>query len=163
MKKYLFFLILIIFIACIFVYRVILLRSNSVEYSIFESISECDALKSSTLPNAKFENLDPNETDDNISGLIIKDSFCGNFSCDEFEFIIFAYEFIDSESAKQYYINNTGKKNDPSTSFSESRGPFSGELIVLDLERVYRIKMKTKYRDEVCNFLNETFSKKIEV
>ena len=117
----------------------------------------------STLPGSKFESYSPKETDKNIKDLLFEESFCGKFSCDDFEFVIFAYEFADSESAKQYYINNTGKINDPSTSFSESWGVTFGEIIVIDLERVYRIEAKTKYREEVCSFLNEIFSKEIEI
>ena len=163
MKKTLFFIIPLIIITIIAILLNVSLCGQSIEYCIFENISECNDIKMSTLPGSKFESYSPKETDKNIKDLLFEESFCGKFSCDDFEFVIFAYEFADSESAKQYYINNTGKINDPSTSFSESWGVTFGEIIVIDLERVYRIEAKTKYREEVCSFLNEIFSKEIEI
>lgn len=130
-------------------------------YYIFADISECEAIKMSKLDGARFESYDPHEKDDNLKDLNFEKSFCGKFTCDDFEFEIFAYEFSASETAKAYFVSETGKTDNPDTTFSGSWGATNGRFIVLDSERVYQIKSKSKYRDDIFEFLSEIFSKEI--
>ena len=67
------------------------------EYPMFEDIGECEALKNSTLEGARFEEYDASEKDRYLKKLNYSACFAGRFTCDEFAFEIYAYEFADAD------------------------------------------------------------------
>lgn len=156
----------LVFINCICVCIFIILSTVSCgkrhDFYIFENISECQGIQNSTLSGAKFEHYEI-EKDKKLKGLTYTERFCGKFSCDEFEFEIFAYEFENAESAKKYFDNVTGTADniESYTSFYGNFGMFSVDIMVFDFEKAYRVNLSKSDIEEVFQFLSTVFSKKI--
>jgi hypothetical protein len=114
-------------------------------YTVFSDIKECEALKNSNLEGACFEEYDISEKDRYLKELAYTACFAGRFSCDEFDFEIYAYEFADVDTAKQYFENATGKQqeSDHKRNFSLVQGIgiplFNTSFTVYEGKNAYRI------------------------
>ena len=82
--------------------------------------------------------------------------WAAEYSCPEFKFELYAYEFVNSDVAKQYFNNITGKKSDD-VSFSSSSGMTKTRLAVVDHEKAYILFVHNSDFVEVNEFLGETW------
>lgn len=138
---------------------------KDVSYTIFADIAECEVLKNSTLEGARFEEYDASEKDRYLKKLDYNACFAGKFTCDEFAFEIYAYEFTDADGAKQYFENATGKNqsSDDKSSFSLVQGIgiplFNTTVNVYNGKNAYRIYTDS-WEDwrSIKTFLSEIFT-----
>ena len=80
----------------------------------------------------------------------------------DIEFEIFAYEFKDSDSAKRYFNNVTGKNSEElDTNFSASMGMTSYRLVIIDFKKAYIVQGPSNNAEEIQDFLKENFTVKI--
>ena len=141
------------------------------EYFIFQNIEECELLIPTDHSNAEIIRYDSPSKDKKLKGLPYNNFWAVKFESDTLEYEIFAYEFVDSDSALKYYINVTGKnsyeKNLPLKSedenklFCASRGMFFYEIVVIYQNKAYQIIVPNRYEDEVNNLLATAFSQQI--
>ena len=128
-------------------------------FYIFDNIEECSAIENSELSGAKFEHYNSLKKDKELNNAVPLHSFCGKFSCDDFEFEIYAYEFADGEAAFNYFKNIPGDRvSYKTTDFYFQQNFDSCVLAVVNFESVYKILYDADNRDQVHEFLSEIFS-----
>lgn len=160
---------LIIFITGFIVYM--LNYSSPSEYFIFQDISECESLIPADQSDLMIEKYGTSVKDNNSRGLSY-DCFWGmKFESDELKYEIFAYEFLDSDSALKYYVNVTGQKNhekklplsDDSENklLSSTKGISEYRIVAVYQNRAYLLIAPKQYEEEINALLANTFSYKL--
>lgn len=142
--------------------------SSPKEYFIFQDINECSLLLPADRSDLTIEEYTLPDKDKNLSNLSYEHFWGMKFHSTELEYEIFAYEFVDSDSALKYYINVTGqssyKKELPLSSdninrrLSSSKGILSYRLVVVYQNKAYLIISPSKYEDAINKLLAENFS-----
>ena len=130
-------------------------------YYIFDDISECENITKTEYTNAKLSRYDTPINDNNLGNLEYLEFFGGCFSSDEIEFEIFAYEFKNTETTKQYFKNVTGKSTKLDSTYLHSSG-FGTRLIVTRFESAYVVTMSNLDEKEVLKALEKVFSIQVE-
>jgi len=130
---------------------------------IFEDISECENIEKLKSEDAVVTVYDSPDSDKNLGDLQYDDFYCASYESKELDFEIFAYDFVDSDSAKEYFRNDTGLHKIRDTHYLESGGMGYSRIIALDYDRAYITTFKTRDLREVKTFLAKVFSKKIEI
>ena len=148
-----------------------MLQDFPLEIFIFQTIDECEQLIPADQTDAEIERYDSPEKDKNLKDLSYDAFFGMNFESDELQYEIFAYEFVDSDSALKYFINVTGKSiyekdlplsdDDENKQFLASMGAFNYELIAVYQNRAYVISAPKRFRQDINELLANTFSYKI--
>lgn len=128
---------------------------------VFKEIGECEALETSDRKDAKFEKYETPSEDKKLKKLEYETFFGGKYSCDEFSFEIFAYEFKDSDTAKKYYENVTGGISGFDANFSKIARMSSFIMVVLNNEFSYTIYTSPHNAGAVQDFISEIFSLEI--
>ena len=136
-----------------------------VKYAIFSSITECEKLQSDTLEGATFQQETDPSKDPHLKELTFEEFFAGRFYCTEFEFVIYAYKFEDTEASKEYFENVTGIKTDRDLNFNfiTSTGAFRSKTVVFYNENAYLIQNAPEDWREIKVFLNEIFTIQLPV
>ena len=142
--------------------------SSPNEYFIFQTIDECERLVSADQTNSIVERYVSPEKDKNLKNLSYESFFGMNFHSNELEYEIFAYEFVDSNSALKYYINVTGQtsyekelpldESYENKRLSSSKGMSSYRLIAVYQNKAYVIVAPKQYEDIINKMLASTFS-----
>ena len=132
------------------------------EVYIFNDITECSTVKTKTSAEVQVE-IYQNPSKD----LYLKDlgynSFFGCFYISrEIKFEIFAYEFVDSETAKDYFTQVTGKNDELSTNFSSISGSGRYRKIVINGKNAYTVYSSAKDSKAVNEFIGEIFTIKLD-
>ena len=139
-----------------------LLLNGLTEIYVFADIAECEGIAELDYPNATVTRRDTPDGDKKLKGLAYESFYSAKFVADGMEFEIFAYEFVDSETAQAYFKNVTGKGLESEQNFSSSTGLIKYRLCVLDGNLAYTLTAPNKYADEIeQNILPSLFSKKI--
>ena len=125
---------------------------------IFADISECENIEKLKHEDAIITVYDTPEKDKNAKGLEYEKFFAAEYDSSELEFEIFAYEFKDGDTAKKYFRNETGKKDDRDINFSSSKGMFGYILIVINDNMAYSALSSSADADELEDFLANVFS-----
>lgn len=129
---------------------------------IFADLSECQLLESLNNKDEKFIKYQDAALDDHIRDLKYTSFFGGEYSCDLYEFEIFAYEFSDAASAQSYFENATGKNSDDvDPNFSLVSGFMSSHIIAFNENKAYSIYFPTSAFSEISQLLAEHFTIKI--
>lgn len=142
--------------------------SSPNEYFIFQNIDECERLVSADQTDSIVERYVSPEKDKNLKNLSYESFFGMNFYSNELEYEIFAYEFVDSNSALKYYINVTGQtsyekelpldESYENKRLSSSKGMSSYRLIAVYQNKAYVIVAPKQYEDIINKMLASTFS-----
>ena len=142
--------------------------SSPSEYFIFQNINECEQLIPSDQSNLIIDRYASPEKDKNLKELSYKSFWGIKFHSNELEYEIFAYEFVDSNSALQYYINVTGQSSyekelplsdgDENKRLSSSKGMSSYRLIAVYQHKAYVIVAPKQYEEAINKLLATTFS-----
>lgn len=142
--------------------------SSPNEYFIFQTIDECQQLIPADQNDLIIEQYASPEKDKNLKDLSYESFFGMNFNSNELEYEIFAYEFVDSNSALKYYINVTGQNsyekelplddNAENKRLSSSKGMSSYRLIAVYQHRAYVIVAPKQHEDTINNMLTTVFS-----
>lgn len=155
---------IVVLIICTILIGCFYARSNFVgpkgnDVYIFADITECEGF--SIREDIQFSIYDTPIKDSNIGTLSYERFIGGYYTLNNIDFELFAYEFNDSLSAKEYFSKTTGKSDELNTNFSINRGMLTYRLIVIDDKRAYTISSKAENGDEISELLAETFSVKI--
>lgn len=129
------------------------------EYYIFSDIDDFEQIEEDYSEEITIEKYDSPEKDKNIKKLSYTDFYAAEYSCKEFEFEIFAYEFESKDIAKEYFKNATDRESENDESFLEWGGIGGSEIVVLDDERTYVVS--TSVPKKTKEFLSQIFSIKI--
>lgn len=142
--------------------------SSPNEYFIFQNINECEHLIPADQTDLTIERYASPEKDKNLKELSYESFFGMKFHSNELEYEIFAYEFVDSNSALKYYINVTGQnsykkelplsQDDDNRRLSGSKGMFFYRLVVVYQNKAYLVIAPTQYGDAIDKLLADTFS-----
>lgn len=142
--------------------------SSPNEYFIFQTIDECKQLIPADQTDSIIERYVSPEKDKNLKDLSYESFFGMRFHSSELEYKIFAYEFVDSNSALEYYINVTGqnsyKKELPldddnaNKRLSSSKGMLSYRLIAVYQNKAYVIVAPRQYAGTINKMLATAFS-----
>ena len=134
------------------------------ELFIFQDIAECERLIPDDQSKFNMERYDSPTRDKKLKDLQYNEFFGMKFQSDTLKYEIFAYEFIDAESALKYFNNVTGKNMkmpDENKNFTSSQGMSSCELIVTYQNRAYCIFSSAQYAEDLDQLLASTFSQKL--
>lgn len=156
----------ILFIAGFVIYM--LNYSSPNEYFIFQNLNECEQLVSIEQSDLVIDRYTLPDKDENLKELSYESFFGMKLHSNELEYEIFAYEFVDSDSALKYYINVTGQNSyekelpldddDENKRLSSSKGMSSYRLIVVYKHKAYFITAPKQYEDAINKLLANTFS-----
>ena len=137
-------------------------------YFIFQNIDECERLIPSDQSKLTIERYASPGKDSNLKGLSYNAFWGMEFRSSDLKYEIFAYEFVDSNSALKYYINVTGQtsyeKELPlneryeNKRLSSSKGMSSYRLIAVYQNKAYVIVAPKQYEDIINKMLASTFS-----
>ena len=130
---------------------------------IFEDISECENIEKLKSEDAVVTVYDSPDSDKNLGDLQYDDFYCASYKSNNLDFEIFAYDFVDSDSAKEYYNKETKLGCDSDATFHTSKGMSLYDIIALEYDKVYIAKSSAKDSDDLNSFLNKVFSKRIEI
>lgn len=152
----------VIFIIGLFLAITTALNHANVEIYVFEDISECQALETLDKVDGAFIRYQDTAKDKHLADLEFTSYFAGEYSCKQYHFQIFAYEFCDVSNAKEYFNNVAGKNTDElNRNFSLSSGIINSELVVLYDARAYRVHFPTNNLLEITQILEDIFSLKM--
>lgn len=130
------------------------------EYYIFTDINECLNFES-TAEIIKVEKYDSTEKDEKIMGLRYNNFYGAKIECSNYQFEIFAYEFENDDIARQYFEVVSGKTYSSESAFFGSGGITSYALVVVDVNKAYKINTTSGDIEKVKVLLANVFSKKI--
>lgn len=128
---------------------------------IFENIEECQNINAYKSDNAVIELYDSPDGDKYLKDLQYNDFFACKYSSESFDFEIFAYEFLDSDTSKEYFKNVTGNSSEDSSSFSSVKGMLYYRRIVIDENKAYTIFSAPNDSDTVEEYIATVFSVKL--
>ena len=130
------------------------------DYRIFENISECEKIEANMAENATITQYQTPDADKNLKNLSYDAFFAAQYESPDMSFTIFAYEFANSEAAKQYFKNSTGKTSKTDVNFSCAAGLFSSEErgVFIDGNNAYTVLSAPKHSDDVYDYLAQCFS-----
>ncbi|MBQ7968442.1 MAG: hypothetical protein IJ292_01285 [Clostridia bacterium] len=141
------------------------------EYFIFQNINECERLIPTEQSDLTIERYTSPDKDKYLKDLSYKDFWGMKLLSNELEFEIFAYEFVDSDSALKYYINvtrqNSYKKELPLSTdndnkrLSSSKGMFVYRLVVVYQNKAYLVVAPSQYDDAINKLLSDTMTYKL--
>ena len=131
------------------------------EFYIFENIDECKNFENLGLTNLEITRYETPEKDRNLKSLEYDYFYAAKIESDEIDFEIFAYTFKNSDDAKQYFKNETGKTIQDSDSFSGASNMVSCRLIVIDERNIYIVRTKHSQNVLLSDILSTVFSKQI--
>lgn len=129
---------------------------------IFADIDECASLETKRVDGWQFTKYADATSDKNAKNLEFTAFFGGKFTCESFDFEIFAYEFSDATNAQTYFKVITGK--DPGgvdPNYSLESGASDSRLVVYNGNNAYAIFFPTNALSDVLQLLSEIFSVKI--
>lgn len=128
--------------------------------TVFADLEECKTLSKQT--DAVFSAYEDVKLDKAVKDIRYSAFYAGEYSCDQYDFEIFAYTFESTEDARVYFKNTTGKKSEGMYSnFSVSSGFFTSRVVVFEENRAYSVSTKTANLKQVCEFLAGVFSREI--
>ena len=133
-------------------------KIDQTEYRIFADIAECEQIVSNKPDDAQIEVYETAEKDKYLRNLEHEAFFGAKYASSEMRFQLFAYDFADSETARAYFEAVTGKDGALITDVLAESGLFSSDLIVRVDDKVYRVKMPSRYTRRVTDYLNEIFT-----
>ena len=150
-------------IFCVFVCLVICVSLCScsvisVNAHIFSDISECGYFEDNLSENSEIVLYDNPDKDNNLKDLQYNDFYGAQYKSKKLKFKIFAYEFVDEETAKEYFENSAGRTCAGEKDFYISSNIFNHTIRVVDNNRAYVLFTKTIYEDAVNELLSEAFS-----
>ena len=135
----------------------------NLDVAIFANMEECKAISQSVGSNGGFSVYEDVASDKAIRTLKYTECYAGKYTCDNYDFEIFAYTFETTEDARAYFKNATGKKSkDMDANYSISTGLFSRvRIVVFDENRAYVVYTAKEDVTEVNAFLCDIFTKKL--
>lgn len=126
---------------------------------IFADMAECESLEDLSVGEGRFTRYHNTALDDKLNGLQYTSFFSGSYSCDQFEFEIFAYKFVNANSAKTYFENVTGKNSDSRESnFSLVSGAVRSHIAVFSGDSAYAAYFPTSALTNVLEILSKQFT-----
>ena len=135
------------------------------EFYIFENLDELENIENSFQKYGTVNRYDSPAKDKYLKDLSFVDSYAAYYECEEFEFEIFAYEFLDKDVSKEYFDNVTGKDQAFDVNFSRHSGITilsKTEMTIIDHEKAYTMIYKSKYNEDIDNFLSENFTLRLD-
>lgn len=128
---------------------------------IFEDIKECQNIIANKSDDAEIELYDTPNSDKYLNNLQYNDFFACKYLCDDFEFEIFAYEFVDSDTNKQYFENAADRTSERYSDFLSWGGISNYSSVVIDGNNAYIIHSSTSNKKKVTEFIATVFSLKL--
>ena len=130
---------------------------------IFSDISECNALEELSVTDGHFTRYQNTTQDSNLQGLQYAAFFAGKYSCEQYTFEIYAYEFTEPAAAKTYFENATGKNtNELDSNFSLASGMTTSHIIAFHKNMAYAVYCPSNDLSDVSMVLAEYFQNKIK-
>lgn len=131
--------------------------AESAEVCIFSDLSECKAIAQTASDGATVDIYNSPNGDEHLEEAEYADFFACKYS-GEFEFVLYAYEFVDSDTAKAYYQRVTSLPCEKSYSYSSVAGMRNYERTVIQENLVYTVQCNRSDADRVTAFLTEVFT-----
>lgn len=128
---------------------------------IFQDIKECQNIIANKDENTDIEVFDTPNDDKYLKDLRYNDFFSCRYSCDDFDFEMFAYEFVDSDTSKEYFENVTDRTSERDSDFLSWGGILSYSRVVIDGKNAYIIHSSTSNQEKINKFISTVFSVKL--
>ena len=142
----------------LFILNLCACKLSEIELRMFSNMEECNQINELKVNDAEVEIYDSALKDKDLNDLAFQEYFGCKYTCDDFSFTLFAYEFSDSDVAMAYFENVTGKETNPNPTFSDSSGIGSFRRIVVAENKAYTVYSKNDDKNEVIEFINNWFS-----
>ena len=136
----------------------------NLDVAIFANMEECKAISQGVGHNGDFSAYKDVASDKAIRELKYTDCYAGKYTCDNYDFEIFAYTFETTEDARAYFKNVTGKKsNEMDANYSVSAGIFlsRARIVVFQENRAYIVYTAKADIREVSEFLSSIFTRSL--
>lgn len=125
---------------------------------IFSDISECNYLEANKSNDANITKYDFADNDIYLNDLEYNEFYAIKYESQNMKFEIFAYEFIDSVTAKSYFESSAKRDCISDKDFYVSTTLTNYIIRVLDGERAYILYSKPKYKEAIDSYLSYAFS-----
>ena len=135
--------------------------AKKLEVNMFADLSECYAIELLETSDVQITLYDSPIEDEYIGNLEYANYYACHYLSSEVQFDLFAYEFYDQETAKQYFKNVTGKEDDRTVTYSDLEGFSSYRRIVISDNSVYSVYTAASDAEAVIEIINQIFSRKI--
>ena len=136
---------------------------GSLDFYIFDNISECEKIQHLEYKAGKLTKYDNPKSDKYLKELSYNDFFAAKYESDEVEFEIYAYVFDSKQTSEQYFKNSTGKGDNLEINFLASKGLTSCKITVISGERAYTVLGSRSQFETIKKLLGENFSVKLTV
>lgn len=130
---------------------------SNININIFSSANDCTALETMASGDINIERFSSPLKDSSSKGLKYNAFYGCNYTSKEVSFILFAYEFVDSNEAKEYYKTETGKNTTNDFGFSDVKGLTQFRRIVVYHEKAYLLETSKDNIDEAISIINNIF------
>ncbi len=127
-------------------------------YCIFSNISEFEIIESEFLNQGEVEKYNDTSKDENIKELQYVAHYAAYYTCEDFEFEIFAYEFENSDASREYH-KNVSVETDKSVSMHRTVGITQTKLVLIDNTMAYSAFYSNADAEQVEHFFCTAFSK----
>ena len=134
---------------------------TNIEVYIFDDITECQNIITNKSDDVDIEVYETPNSDKYLKDLEYEDFFACKYVCDDFEFEIFAYEFVDSDTNKQYFENVTDRTSERYSDFLSWGGISNYSSVVINGNNAYIIHSSTSNKNKVTKFIATVFSVKL--
>ena len=130
---------------------------GSIDAYIFSDISECQKISEQKAEGAQVEVLTSPDSDKYLQDAMYSQFYACRYSSD-FNFTLYAYEFVDESTAHDYFKRVTGKEYHDNIGYSSVAGMSSYRRIVINKTDVYIVYTQSKTYVAVLEYLNGIFS-----
>ena len=134
---------------------------SNMNVCIFNDIQECNNIDTNKDKGVSVQIMETPDLDIYLGDIAYEDFYGCNYVSSEFNFRLFAYEFIHIAAANEYFHSVTGKTNTLDKHFSDVAGITEFRRIVLNQNRVFVIYTTPSQADNVIEFINSVFTENI--
>ncbi len=150
--------VLCLFLSVILIFGLCACFDMEMKVYIFENIEECQNINTYKSDDAVIEMYDSPAGDKYLKDLQYNDFFACKYSSESFNFEIFAYEFLDSDTSKEYFENVADRKSERESDFLTWGGILNYSRVVIDGRNAYIIHSKTSSQEKINEFISTVFS-----
>lgn len=137
--------------------------SIQLDERIFSDINECKNIEKNIADDASVVYYDSPQNDAAFDGFKYTRFVGYKYTSKAFSFDFFAYEFADSDTAKEYFLKASGRESKKDVNFLGVGGTLSYQKVVIEENKAYMIYCSSADKDKVEEKLREIFHSKLEI
>lgn len=133
------------------------------EAYMFADISECENIVLNKSEDTEVTVYDTPEKDKNLKDFEYDSFYAVKYKSKEMNFEIFAYDFVDIDTAKNYFEECANRECIGNKDFYISSDLINHTIRAFDEDKAYVLYSRLGYRESVNEFLSNVFSVSITI